>query len=97
MSYLKTLIEVRTSMREVIHSRDVLIDRLVKHETNDAYPLTDIEKRNGTKTYCGVPLLDEKQDLLKEISSLTSRIEYQKERVETAELCVEIFDKEEVA
>jgi|APSaa5957512493_1039668.scaffolds.fasta_scaffold86042_2 hypothetical protein len=97
MSYLKTLIEVRTSMREVIHSRDVLIDRLVKHETNDAYPLTDIEKRNGTKTYCGVPLLDEKQDLLKEISSLTSWIEYQKERVETAELCVEIFDKEEVA
>ena len=97
MSYLKTLIEVRTSMREVIHSRDVLIDRLVKHETNDAYPLTDIEKRNGTKTYCEVPLLDEKQDLLKEISSLTSWIEYQKERVETAELCVEIFDKEEVA
>ena len=96
------LVQLRKSMCEVIMSRDDLIDRLVSHEKWEAYPLSDREEERGLlDSYFGMPLEDEKQDLLKEISALTSWIEYQKERVEDAITMVELFEsgetKKEVA
>ena len=96
MSYKDELMKLRKSMYEVIHSRNDLIDRLVKHETYDAYPLSVSEEKQGyIINYAGMPLQDEKQILLKEISVLTSWIEYQKVRVEDAITMVELFESGE--
>ena len=90
------LVQLRKSMCEVIMSRDDLIDRLVSHEKWEAYPMSDRgEERGLLDSYFGMPLEDEKQDLLKEISALTSWIEYQKEIIATNQLLLEFAEKDE--
>jgi hypothetical protein len=75
------LMKHHIEMREVIAERDKLIACLVDDESR-GYELSDREKeQGGLDTYSGMPLEDEKQDRLKEISLLTSWIEYQKDRV----------------
>tara|TARA_Y100000294_G_scaffold156354_1_gene157186 strand:- start:176 stop:499 length:324 start_codon:yes stop_codon:yes gene_type:complete len=88
------LLQLRKTMYEVIMSRDDLIDKLVTHEKYDAYPLSDREEEQGSlDSYLGMPLEDEKQDLLKEISVITTFIEYQKEMIAHYELLVEHIEK----
>jgi len=94
MSYKDELMNIRKSMCEVIEERNDFIDRLVGHESNETYPMSPREERQGDfDRYEGISLEDEKEYLLDKISVLTSWIEHQKERFEDAQIGFEIYEE----
>ena len=100
MSSLEEIKNHRISMLEhlnivmvkEIQSRNDLIDRFVNEEMNDDYRMSEREKRKVNPDFDrfhGMPLEDEREYLLTEISDSTSWIRKQRELIAFQEAVVE--------
>jgi hypothetical protein len=79
-----------------IQFRDILIDRLVKHTRNedDDYVMSEREEENRDfDRFNGYPLIDEKEELLTQISDITSWIRIQKVLIAQDEIRIEMLEE----